>query len=716
MTEYSFNPTIPNAPSFIAVQKPFWKLIINARDLSNVMYYKLKEWDKSVTCDEIACESNNFIGLNSSNSNATVELTKTIEFNEDGYYLIFLRMQNHPKDNGNVLLYIDDKKIWEKQEAENKWWHTRTIMYPITYYSKGSHSFNIKISKQAYVHEMFIYKINRYVASSDKAAMEKHAKKIDVTNINFTENSVNENNILTANISLQDNLYDPDNESLLFTEFGDPVTLILGHDYKNAVPKFGGYTIAPSVQDDNIQLKVMDRLLDMIIQPTDHNFSIGIPPSSDYVEYGSVYELAEYLTATLEYPLTINTNPYEYGFQVDFKSTDSIVTTLYATSKDATKGNPPPSLFIKPGTTQGDGEVVLWSSSSTNTCDAAVYNYLFFPYSFYGVTNPLPVNVAVEMFKAGQTSANAVRYIIAFTGASVSNPLGTVKPDLSNSGWPGFKFDLKKAFDSIPTAQSTEYNISKISLIGTINSTQTSNPNNYGIWIPSVMSYKEIFNAPKYSSSDSQNVYEAFQRLCDETNHVAFVNPGMDRTEDILMILPENSISSSGVTLDETTNVRRISSWNYDPLNDGLCNQRHGIYTVSDSNGNETKYNSYYEDMESIKSNRRIKTLEVLEGINNQVDADKSVKNYVNENKIKKVGVEIPLDGNVLFSPSEYVLTRINSKRLTGDYQIKGITQTLDILGGDFETVLGINRLPGEFRNRQRNLLKFYQNNRKIIY
>jgi hypothetical protein len=703
---YGFQPTLRDAPAFKEISKPFWKLIINARKYP--IYAELKDWNRSVSCNEITYDYCTFVGLSSSNGNATAVLSATLDFDTKGYYLVMLRRRVHPDDNGEIKLFIDDNEIKIPGVDEPKIYsHPETIRFPIKYYSAGSHDFEIEVNKQSYVHELFVYPITRWVAGSDKSLIEKHTKRFEVNNIDFTENGVTENNILTAKIPLQDRLYNTNNESIIFTDYKDPITLILGHDYKNAMPKFGGFALAPTVSNDIINLKCMGRDLDMINQDLDHNFCIGNPENEDYVEYGSVYELARYLASTLEYPIITQEITEDYGFHIDFRDITAFNNITIANLTKTRDTSKELATLLKPVTT-GNFEAVLWSSATT--WNAAVYETLFFPYTFSGITNPLPVNIAVDMYKTGQSIANAVRYYIRFSGGVPgSNNLGSVTPDYLNSGWPGFRFNLKTAFDTI--AASTEYHISRIALNGTV----SSNPTTYGIWLPKVMSYKEIFNAPKFSNNSSKNVYQAYKKLCEDTNHIAYIQPGIDRSEDKIIILPESSISSI-VTVDEKRNLRDISKWEYDPQGQGLCNQRTGIFTI-DNSQNAAKSYSSYQDIESIKKYERVKTRETLNGINNQVDADKSVQDYVTENKIKKVGVEVAVDGNVMYSPVHYVATELNNNRLSGEYPIKGISQKLDIVNGNYESVLGINRVPGsKLRRQNRTLMRFYRNNYSPIY
>ncbi len=727
MADFGFKPTTVEAPSFSTIDKPFWKLTVNARDLSNVQYYDFSTWNVSGSADTHYWTSpwnsgSLYAGamkLVGPTSGATADITKTINLPDDGYYLIMIRMLSRTTDSGTFTLYVDGNPVWKtitpRLVNDARYDHTRTVTYPISYYNGGDHTFKIHMvnpsgTNGVWISEIIIYPITKYVACSDKSHIERNAVNLDVLSIDFTENSVTENNTLTIDVTSEDKLFNSFNESALFTDLGDPITMELGHNYRNAVPKFGGYVIAPSVTENKIEIKAMDRMLDLIMQPCFMNTCIGTKPDTTYTQFSSVYDLAGYLTNTLEYELSFSSALTRFGLSMDYKDKTTCNRTSsiagYMGSYQDYNG-----LKISPSSITSAGEFVLWQSS--NPVDVAIYKNFGMDYNIGTSVSSLPVNFSIYMHKAGQTQDNAVKYNVVFTGTTTpSNKIGTVTPNTNNK-WNWFSIDLKNLFDTyLGSGSSSQYNVTKITVSGNIDSTQVNNSNNYSLCFGWMELSQVIADAPQFSDSESKNHFDSLKKLCDETNYVSYIKPGLDRTDDILYIAP-NGLSDSPVTLDENDNVLDVTNWTYDPINDGLCNSRLGSYTIT---GQSTLSYAYAEDIESIKKYRRIKSFDELSDVQSLTDANNSVTRYISDNKIKRLGTELTVQGNVLFHPSDYILTEINSKGLSGNYQIMGIEQKLDIEEGKYETILGINRLPGMFRQRQRALMQFYRNNRKVTY
>jgi hypothetical protein len=692
---YGFYPTNQDAYEFHAVNNPFIELTVNSRNVEDMIYDNLSTWNGDVTQNTITYDYSTFRGLNSGSANPTLHLTKTVDFYEKGYYLIQLRIRKHPLDSGSITLSIDGNTIGEELITAEKNEHTETIQFPITLFRAGSHDFDITINKQAYVHELFIYPITKYVYSNQKGSINKYVNEIDCLNINFTENGVTENNILSADIPLSDELFNTYNKSNLFTDFKDHVTLSLGHNYRDAVYKFGGYTLNPQMSDDKITLRAMDRFLDFIVQPIDKKFAIGKPPETDFTVYGSVWELGSYLAGILEYPIIVDDEYFTYGLALDYADVtsynDVTVSNLQKT-QDTDKEN---SLFLYSGTSTGAASSVLWSSGTP--VDVTTNPLFFMRYSCYDM-NDLPINVIVDMYKDSETSGDAVSYEIIFLGpddGTITNA-GTAGNKTDNSGWSGLIFNLYNAFKALfPSA--TNFYVNKVQTKCTVSSTMASNPTDYGIWIKSLQFYPTTSAAPKLSFDDATNCYEAEQKLCSSSNHVAFIIPGEHRAEDRFLLMPAD-YAESPVELHENTNIIKVNDWSYDPLSDGLCNHRTAYYTAT-SDG--PKYYVHNEDNDSIRRYGRVKSqIEYLNGITTSAEAQASVNTHITENKIKDAGIGFMVHGNVLFNPSQYVLAEMNSKRLNDNYRIMSIEHELDLIENTYYSLIDVNRLPAWLQNR----------------
>lgn len=714
MAKYGFRPTTPEAPEFKSVNNPFWRLTLDVRDLENAIYELPSTWTKDTTSYTTGTnEYWNYIGLQGANA-SIMNLTKTFTFDKAGYYLIFLRYWQDSGYTGKIRLYVDDKLIGGEINPKN-WASLKTAMLPITYFDKGDRDFKITLGNSSQIGEVIIYPITRYVATNDKSCIERKTESLDVLDIEFTENSVNESNILTASISLEDQLFNENNESVLFSELSDPISLELGHNYKDAQCKFGGYVIAPTLSNDQVELKCMDRMMDLVIQSKTtwgKNACIGTAPDASYAVFNDVYHIGQFYANTCEYHLTFDKLLADELLSLYYGSKPTYNKTTVVAGYGKTYGKYF-GLLINPASVTNSGEIVLWQSP--NTFDAKKYIIVGFVYNKGALANGLPVNLSIYMHKAGQTLSQAVKYNVTFTGiTNPTNKIGTIgmpPPGGSTNVWAWAEINLKTAFDTY--APSSEYNISKISLTGIVDSTMASNPSAYGMYVRFMSAYKPISDAPQYSNSDIKTHFEGLQKLCEETNYISYIIPNRDRYYDKLYMAPQG-LTISPVNIDENVNLIDVNSWNYDPLNEGLCNCRFGEYATTSAP--DTKLVVYSENRDSIIKYRRIKSFEELSEVHSSADANTSVQRFVTENSIKKIGTEVTVEGNVLFRPTQYVLTNIGSKRLRGNYQIKGISQKLDIDNSSFETTLGLNKLPGRFRQRQRILMNFLKNYKTTLY
>lgn len=696
--ELGFYPTVKDAYEFQAVSKPFVELMINSRDTIQVIDEDLVTgWSVDVTPNVISYDYSNFRGLTSSNSNSTAHYTKTINLPFNGYYLIILRLRKHPKDTGNVSLYIDDKLLWKTITTTDKSEHTESVQFPITIFKAGDHDFDIKINKQAYISDLVIYPITRYIYSNQKGSINKYCKEIDCTHIGFTENGANENNILTAEIPMHDGLFNQDNKSNIFSDFKDHVTLQLGHDYKNAVYKFGGYTLNPNLSGNKLIFKAMDRFLDYVLQPVDRKFAIGTPPDKDYVSYGSVWELGRYFSSIIEYPIVIDDEYFSLGLSVDYAdltSYNNVTLSNLQKSQDSTKED---SLFLYSGTTPNTiGTYILWSS--TTPVNVTNNKLFFLRYNTYNKT-PLPINITVWMYRDNETAGDAQPYELIFLGPDNENitDLGTVSSQTDNTGWSGATFNLYNAFKTL-NPNSTNFYVTKVSGECTVSSAMASNPSNYGIWIKSLQFYPVSSAAPKLSFEDAKTAYAGMQKTCEDSGHVAFIVPAMDRCDDRIVLIPAN-YSESAEKLGETTNIIEVSDWSFDPLQDGLCNYRTAYYTTSSTS---TKNYVNSRDRNSILRNGYVKSqIEELNGIVSAADAQVSVDNYISENKIKEIGVGFKINGSVLYDTSQYVLAEVDSKRLTSNYRIMSIEHDINLDTEAYISAVDVNRLPAWIRARK---------------
>lgn len=700
MSETKFTPSLFDKPDTRIIREPHWNFIVHSIDITKSQYSYLRNWSRSATCYELTWYGHTYVGLHQTYSTpSSAVLSKTVTLPENGLYMVVLEHMRHPQNSGNILLTIDSTDIEDLKLGFDTYEHPECVQYHTLYLEAGSHDFELTLTKQSFAEKLYIYKVDKWVNSSDSTQVNEHSHWLDVDDLTFTKNSISELNTLTATLPLRNEYKSSTKKSKYFTDFMDHVTLQLGHTPIEMSNQFGGYTLYCQRKNNKLEFKVVDSLFKSKLQLV---YPVGTPATNTYrlnlPGFGSVYEMVRYCGAILHYPMETQNIPPDMGFYLNFGNIsdyNSISLTNVTPTYDTDNGNPLPSLKVIPGESEDVFNITLFNSS--NTWDANIYRYLFLDYSNIDtvLTPPLPFNISVDMHKEGETLSDAVTYNIVFAGnSSPSNEIGTVTPSW-DGGWPGFKFDLKAGFDTLTA--SSEYNISKVDLTGTLSADDVTNRLTQELWIDNVMSYREVNNAPKIEVTDPIYLFEVLQNIASGTNHIIYTQPGLERCDDQIVVVPANTVVSSA-SIDEGQNVITIDNESYDPYTQGLCNQRDSVFNTSEQ--------SYYEDAQSIfEYQMPIRTYESL-NVNNWVDAYNLTKSYVENNKTKDKPYTVQLDGNVLFNPSEIVISSIPGRRIDGTHPIKSMTQTINFIQGELLTTLDMIETSGVWERNKYNLNK----------
>ena len=446
--------------------------------------------------------------------------------------------------------------------------------------------------------------------------------------------------------------------------------------------------------------------------PTYHDFAIGLAPASDdtpqntYLSFSNVFNLVEYLTTTLEYPINPAGIPFDYGMKIDFSTTnqfDDIQPGNFKKTYDTDFGHPKPSCKITPGTISGASECILWQNS--DGWDAATYTMFNMDYyvSGAGAKYPLQVDLQFTMYQAGQTPDMALNYIVRFTGTGArSNVIGSFKQDLLTT-WPSLNFNLKELFDAY--CYSTSYIVTKVSLVGTISASQVGHPLCSALWIDQIYSYSDAQQAPRHTSSGVNYPFDEVQGLCSDTDHIVYVVPGLERRDDILVVKPlSTAITNEVLQQGQSGNVLEISNWNYDPVGNGLANQALRHFNKDKTGATTVLSSSYAEDWNSIIDNGPFQNYAFLDTVYTQSASDLIAQNYVSDHSHETQAFTVIINGSTLIQPCHYIVADITSGRVNGLYQIKAITQTLDFTNDIFKCSVDLNQPSLRFRLKIKNM------------
>jgi hypothetical protein len=696
------------APPLKIVSDPFYEVIIDAKDHSKIYKKKLMNWTRSVPCSVITYNGSTFVGLSKKYATANVDLTETVNFPDEGYYRVELRIRKHPDDTGTITFYADDTKIENHIEANYPWDHIERVRYPIRWYTSGDHDLKLSLTKQSYVESIKIEKITRHMGNSD-GEIEPGCEELNLNYIDFTMNSLNQLDTANVKVGMKDSYWNDTGDYLpLNMGFTDSITIIVGETRETATPMFGGYILQAQPKGNVLNILCVDRLFDLQRNVVHHNFSIGTVPASDntqkinYIMMGSVYELIRRLATTQEYIMNTSGIPPDYGFYLNFGGLydfDNLTVTGWTPHRDPVHGMTPPCLRLTLGDTVGDAECIFFDDT-LNPWNAAEHAKFFMHYyaSGVGVRYPLEFNLKFRMYKYDETEDEAVDYIVYFNGpTNQANAIGSIKPKL-NGVFNYESLNLKGLFDRY--APSSEYNIIKGSFVGEITQDMLDNKACSAIWIDNIHSYKEVNGAIYFKGENNvKTSHGEIVDVCDKTKHVAFTRPGIERRDDILVVLPEEH-ELLPVAIDENSNLITVEDWKNNPRDMNFQNQSRINFNFA----NDKAGSAQYEDEDSIDHFGPFETYSHEADIHTQPDADTLVRNNVLDNKdANRVGFTVKITGTTLLEIGQLMAAEILSHKITGVHKVAAITTTIDMTKGvRFEQKLDMNYPGIQFKKRSR--------------
>jgi len=666
--------------------------------------------------------SNNFnwIYLKENDASTSITFTKSITIPSEGYYLIELMINKRPSCTGSFDLSIAGSSVWD-ESGYNQWDDYGTVVrVPIQYLTAGAKSFVLTAPKFGRAGWIKVSRLTRFEGGN--GVMGDSETRLDLIDVEFTQNGITALDTMTLKIAMHEDYYS-DNSTMnpLVFDALDHITLTAGQSMTTTVPMFGGYISGWNLNEDRtiLTIECVDRLWDLKRTMIWRNFSIGYIPSGDsagsmpFTQFPTVQSIARYLSTAL-YHIDYQAIEKEYIIYNPFsQETDVTDLTSYGFDKqwEIEFGNPGTCMRLIPTSTSAN-YVKLYSSLGSEY-NAADFNHFNFDYyaSGAGVKYPITFNIEIDMYKADEAVSAYKTYYINFNGPTPSNTkylLGKVQPQLDGT-WHNFTCDLKAMFDKV--APSSAYYIKEIRIVGKQDSLTVLNRRCSSIYIDQVMAYKDISSAPKYASADSKSAFDELQDLCEKTNHIAYVRPGMERSLDQLIILPKRYFTIP-ITLDDT-NIMSISTTEYKPLEWGMLN-----WAVDTFNYSETRSgNVSWVDGDHEKHYGPIMDHEFLSDVTTEASAATISKAKVNNGIINFPGFEVTLLGTSLIEPGQYITVELPKHRLNGLYEIVTITHKIDFVNTLFTTSLSFGRpsfkflsMMKELRNAKRDIKQVRNN------
>jgi hypothetical protein len=705
MLEPVLVPIFKGMPKANILQNPAWGVILDCKDRQHILYSDLTTWSRSATCVTTSQghgtnNLNKLVGLNSKSTASTVDLTETLTFPSTGLYRIEIEVYKYATHNGKIQFYDGGTQIEDVKSLTYKYGHYERIVYPVRTYNSGTHNLKITLGKVGYVSNIYIYPIKRYTAGS--VSHEASTDILDISNIEFTMNAQTEMDTCTITAGLKNSYWNNLNKSLMVFGFTDSVTVLIGETKKDLTPMFGGYILGPTPSDDlsSFNINCVNRFLDMMRVPTYHDFHI---PSSSadakatakkFLNFSSVYKIHEYLASTLDYPINCAGIPFDYGMNMDFSDTsqfDSVIEGGLKKAYDTGFGHPSPSLKLTPGNKPGLFECILWQGDQ----DVAQYSTFNLDYhvSGAGAKYPLKFDLKFTMYRTGESRLNAKDYIVRFTGVDKQTSIiGSYKQDVLST-WPSLNFNIKKLFDFFKNANSSEYHLVKLSLVGSITPSQANHPLCSAIWIDQIYTYSEVQQAPSYQSSGVNYPFDEIQDVCTATNHIAYIVPGLERRDDVLVVKPMEIALTDEVLNDGLNgNILEVTNWSDDPVSDGYKNQANRTFNKKISKTKTTPSNTFIQDTAAVIENGPFQDHEFWDDVNNQTVSDLKTTQYVQDHSTARKGYSTTIPGSTLIQPCHYIVANLTGSHIVTTDIIVTITQTLDIQNGSFKCTIDLNK------------------------
>jgi hypothetical protein len=642
--------------------------------------------------------------LANNSSKKFIKFTKTITVPRTGRYLIEMMLDKLPKvdqsayitltvDNGSTPLY--------NQKGYRAWEDSGCVARcPIKYLTAGTHQIDVVIPKYAKASWFKISELNRFQGGKD--LVDDSEISLDLIKCSFTQNGVNELDTAQIVVAMKQDFFNDElGTNPLAFDLGDHVTIVLGQDNETAMPMFGGYIQGWSINDNQTELTLtcVDRLWDLKRAVVWRNFYIGSAPkdvstgSMNYTRFSSVNQIARYL-ATALYEIDYNSVTQEYILYNSF-SQQSDVSDLIVDGFDikweTTFGHPGTCARLIPGQ-PGLNELKLYSSYDRDW-DASIYSTFSFDYyaSGAGVKYPMKFNIEIDMYQSGEDYTAAKTYVIHMNGPSPDSSkisLANATPIL-NGQWQKFQIDLDAAFDKV--APSSNYYIKEVRLVGYQPSSTVLNRRCSSLYLDQIMAFTSVSKAPSYKSADSKTALEELQDLCDKCNHVAYVRPGMERADDILLVLPRRYYTIP-VTIDDS-NIISLSNLEYKPVDWNIVNYAIDSYNLKDKSS--IGWVKAF-DMDSEKNYGIIMNHEYHSDVTSVADAKTACEDSVNG--MMSPGFDITMKGNTLLEPGQYIRVQLPKYYVNGTYEITAITHNIDFVNKNFQTELNFTRPSGNFR------------------
>ena len=593
--EYLQKPIIPQKSW--QVLDPFYYVRIDSLARDDTLLEEITGWERNT--NEWGYRDSyygKFWGLDDHSKLKYITFSKEIELPDYDLFLCELTILKDSKvpssSTGDLTFTITQKKednTVVKVMDENSSMHNpygnmydTVIRMPIVKLDPSlDTTFAVAIPKWGFILSVKIIPINRFEGSTNLTIPTDN--RLDIKNISFSRNGVNEVDKGQIKIGFKDEYYDETNPySTLYFDAFDHVTISVGDSMRSVTPIFGGYVSGWSLDDDlsELTIDIVDRLYDYTRVSVLKNYGVGPVEDANkekaYLQLHTVEDTIHYLSSTT-YPMKLNVANEDFLLVNSFGDQTSINGLIgYGWNVEwiSEVGNPPPCAKLTIQTITNLNKIIIFTSNDY-AWDAAKTDYFHFDYLLPNKKTLPSFYIAIDMQKSKESTVQT--YYINFTGNVPTQlekrVLTGINPN-STGTWESFTLDLKTLFNKSKTGASKTYYIRGIRFVATAN-----NPTDATIYIDNIRAFSYKNALVRFNRTELKKVLEELQEVCKLSNYVAYTSPAMERRDDQLVVRPAGRINP-GIRIIENENLLNVSSVEYKPLDWGLCNYAERTYVI----------------------------------------------------------------------------------------------------------------------------------------
>jgi hypothetical protein len=712
MKEVNFIPLLNGVDPVTIHEDPYFRAEIEAKDVTAIYYLPGSNCIRTpADMTQSGYDGFPIFGFPSYSSYQSGSISKEVYLEKTGDYRIFVRVVKAIKQAGQLppqlRLELDDKLV-DVKSVETPAYHFAWMDFGRHRLNAGTHNLEASFYERDVWFESFIVmRVNILSTESSNISTSLEAQSAE-----YTKNTIAEMNTAKLNVTFKEDFLCPENlYSRMIFDFMDAVTFYVGEDRKHAKPDFGGYVLGFTLNDDLLKMDCVGREADFYRAPTFKNFAIGYGTSGQDLavnayryNFSNLMQFMEYISTGIEFPLFYKYKG-SYAFLKDMSNINdfnSIGVSGFDKKQDKSVGMPPPGLMLYyedislsncSENNSKDCEALIWGNSS-QPLKVSENPYLVFDYMAKGNSTvyPFKFNIVISMYRGNETPDDALDYTITVNSSRVEGKvIGHF--ELNLSGIPEeFKFNLKDAFDN--SATSDEYYITQIRFVDTITIPTHPGPIKQRVmWFDNIGLIGSDVMLQTTLESDAQYPIEVIRDVCELVGYTGYIEPGAERKDDVF-IFEEISGSAGVVTAKQGLNILDVTGITYKPTigtgNNSICNRAFRKYYPPDD-AEKRAAGTGYVNIDSMLRYGTWVNYKDMTNTTTQAEAEKDAKDTVDSRSYSYIGFTLDMLGTVQLNPANYLITDVPHVLLSGNHEIKSMTNKLNLEKGEFRADIDLN-------------------------